>query len=176
MTEEAEYENLSWDEIVSMCRHLAFEIWRGFAPDVIVAISRGGLIPARILADFLGIKRIYVMGIEFYEEPGRHGKKPRITQQIPKKLVKRKKVLLVDDISDTGESLKAARKQLKGALRVKTATLSFKPKSKYRPDFFVQTTTKWVVYPWEKEETYKGGEIDKMLKETEFELSEYKGA
>jgi hypothetical protein len=68
--------------------------------------------------------------------------------------LKGKKVLLVDDIADSGRSLAVAKDYItkKGAKEVRTATLHYKPESASKPDYFVVTTTAWVVYPWERHE------------------------
>ncbi|NHJ05630.1 MAG: phosphoribosyltransferase, partial [Candidatus Heimdallarchaeota archaeon] len=62
-----------------------------------------------------------------------------------------KKILLVDDVSDSGRSLDFAIKHLSkfNYLEMKTATIHYKPKSIFKPDFFISETDKWIVYPWE---------------------------
>jgi hypothetical protein len=71
--------------------------------------------------------------------------------------VAHKKVLLVDDIADSGESLKLAKTHLQqqGAHEVKTATLYQKSHSTTTPDFYEKQTTNWVVFPWDTKETLR---------------------
>ncbi|RLG19701.1 phosphoribosyltransferase [Candidatus Micrarchaeota archaeon] len=144
---------LTWPEVQNMCEQLAVLIKNsGFEPDVIVGIARGGWVPARILSDFLDHEQIASMRVEFYTKPGETKKKPKITQKVST-AIKGKRVLLVDDVSDSGNSLKLARESLKGAKEVRTATLHFKPGSIFKPDYYIGETSDWIVYPWEAKET-----------------------
>jgi len=150
-----ELEYISWDDVDRMCEKLAQMIHNsGFTPDIIIGIGRGGWIPARLLSDALGIKGLFAVRVEFYKSIGKTGgRKPVITQRVPKRIFKGKKVLVVDDVADTGGSLLTIKGMLSGAGEVRTAALHFKPTSKIKPDFFVETTSAWLVYPWEKYET-----------------------
>ena len=142
---------INWDTAVEYCEQLAHKI--DFKPDVIVGISRGGLVPARILSDILNNKNLAVLGIIFYKGVGARTKSPQITQDLTKDL-KGKKVLVVDDVSDTGKSLIVAKDYIanKGASEIKVATLHYKPHSKFKPDYYIRTTDAWIVYPWERHE------------------------
>jgi hypothetical protein len=68
--------------------------------------------------------------------------------------IKGKRVLLVDDIADTGTSLLAAKKHMeeKGASAVRIACIHRKPGSALEPDYYVMTSGAWIVYPWEMHE------------------------
>lgn len=147
---------VSWDEASKLCEGLASLVSAsGFRPDAIVGVSRGGLVPARLLSDILGVGELYTIRVAFYIGPGKAAPEPKILQPLAERL-DGKKVLLVDDVSDTGKSLAAAKKHVQemGA-DVKVATLHFKPHSGFRPDFFVAETVAWIVYPWERHETAK---------------------
>ncbi len=137
---------INWETTIEYCERLAGMI--DFEPDVIVGISRGGLVPARILSDILG-KRVLILGMEFYKGINERKDRPAITQELPK--LEGLKILLVDDVSDSGKSLVTAMELLKGN-KVKTATLHYKPHSSYKPDYFVETSNSWIVYPWEVHE------------------------
>jgi len=144
---------LTWGQIDTMCEELAEEIARSrFRPDVIVGIARGGWVPARLLSDKLHHTEVASMRVEFYVEPGVTETVPRLTQP-PSASMRAKKVLLVDDVSDTGHSLALAHRSIKGAKEVRTATLHYKPHSIFKPDYYIAKTDKWIVYPWEVEET-----------------------
>ena len=127
-----------------------------FRPDMIVGISRGGWIPARILADLLNIPKLANITVEFYVGIAKTRKKPTITQSVSLP-VKEKKILIVDDLADTGESLKLVSSYLKdqGASEVKLATIFYKPWSVIIPHYFPQETSQWVVFPWEMKETIR---------------------
>jgi len=149
------FDFVSWREVDACCGLLARRIKHaGFKPDIIVGIARGGWVPARLLSDLLLNRNVASIKIEFYEKAGVPGTKPRITQPVSTS-VRGKRVLLVDDVADTGESLAAAVAHLKrrGAKEIKVATLHYKPQSIFKPDFFIGETSDWLVYPWEREET-----------------------
>ncbi|RLG91664.1 MAG: phosphoribosyltransferase [Candidatus Hecatellales archaeon] len=119
-----------------------FRLWEkiledGFKPDLIVAILRGGYFPAKVLAELFGGLNLKTVEIKFYRNIDRK-EKPKIVQPLYG-YVKRKKVLLVDDVTDTGKTLTLAVKHLnrKGALKVKTATIHKKVWSKIKPDYYV---------------------------------------
>lgn len=137
---------INWATAIRYCEELSGKI--DFKPDMIIGISRGGLVPARIMSDILGIKDVAILGVRFYSEIGKTGEGPVITQDITMD-IKGKKILIVDDVADSGKSLIFARERLKDAKEVRTATLHYKPGSEYRPDYFVETATAWIVYPWE---------------------------
>ncbi len=147
---------VSWDNIEEDCIILYDKIRKNFKFDCIVAICRGGWIPARIISDLSGVKDVGNLRIESYDVYNKN--EARITQDISID-VKGKNVLLVDDIADTGDSLMLAKNYLikKFPKNLMTATLHYKVTSKIRPDFFAEETDAdtWIIYPWEKRETAK---------------------
>lgn len=150
-----EYLKLSWDDIEEQCGVLAKGIEERAVPfDIIIGISRGGWVPARILSDILGNDEIDTVRVKFYESVDKTAKEPVIllSTQID---IKGKDILLVDDIADTGESLIATIEHLKekNAKSIFVATLVKKPQSKVTPDLFVRETPNWVIFPWEINET-----------------------
>lgn len=163
MVTSCEYIAPSWDKIYEMLCDLALGIRRSkFKPDLIVGVSRGGWVPARVLSDLLENVRTANVKIEFYVGIEKTVRKPAITQPISEDISNRI-VLVVDDVADTGESLRAAvnHVQGRGALSVKTVTIYYKPHSSFKPDFFADTTSNWIVFPWERLEVTK-----LLLKET----------
>jgi hypoxanthine phosphoribosyltransferase len=151
--ENLHFLHLSWDNIQALTEALAKKIEAsGFKPDVIVAVSRGGFDPARILCDQLSIRRLASVQLEAYDGMV---KRPEPIVVLPVNAdLRGKKVLLVDDVSDSGASLVKAREHLmeKSAAEVKVATLHIKPWSKYVPDYYSERVDSWVVYPWELKE------------------------
>lgn len=142
----------SWDQIYDMLIELAKRVKdSGFRPDLIVGVCRGGWAPARIMSDLLENANTASIRIEFYLAPGVTARKPVISQGIMVP-VKGANVLVVDDVSDTGESLKVAVEHLDvcGAKAIKTATLYYKPQSIFKPDFFIVQTEQWIIFPWER--------------------------
>ena len=157
MCADVDYEVPTWSQIYELLLCLSQKIQsQRYNPDVIVGISRGGLVPARILTDLLETPQLSIIQIEFYADINQTFQKPSLKQPLTVN-VAGKKVLLVDDIADSGESLKLAKNHLQdqGAQEIKTATLYKKPQSAIIPDFYEKQTTKWVVFPWETKETLR---------------------
>lgn len=143
---------LSWDDGAKLTEEL-IEKTVDYNPDILVGVSRGGLVPLRIFADVLDMKKIGVLGIQFYKAIGKTNKFPEITHDMPLD-IKGKKILIIDDVADTGKSLVEAKKYIekKGAKEIRTATLHYKPTSEIVPDYYIATTTDWIIYPWEVHE------------------------
>jgi hypoxanthine phosphoribosyltransferase len=122
-----------------------------FKPDCIVGIGRGGLVPAVYLSDRLGVNKLYVIKVGFYKKD-RRNRRPVVHQKPPLGSI-HGNVLVVDDVADTGETLMLVKKLLKRhAGEIRIATLHYKPHSKLKPDFFVHTTKRWIIYPYQKVE------------------------
>ena len=152
-----DYEVPTWNQIYDMLFSQSQKIQNNnYKPDILVAIARGGLIPARILADLLEMSTFEVIQIEFYSDINQTKLEPTLKQTLTTNLVG-KKALLIDDIADSGESLKLAKTHVlqKGASQIATATLYFKPMSITIPDFYEKQTINWVVFPWETKETLR---------------------
>jgi hypoxanthine phosphoribosyltransferase len=163
-----EYLRLSWSDIEAQCKQIASEI-RGkkLKFDVIVGLARGGWIPTRLLSDYLDIDELHTVRVKFYRGVGQHLENPLILH--PTQFdIQGKRVLLVDDIADTGESLIATLEHLKekSSDRVFVVTLVKKPHSKFTPDIYAKETSAWVVFPWEVKETINSIK-QKGLKELE---------
>lgn len=148
--------HLSWDDIENDCKVIANQV--NFKVDVIIAITKGGLPMATILASKY-LDNPPVITIQLQETV--HGKQKANYQAKSVDLISPlnsypiadKRVLIVDDVSDTGttiiETIKIAKK-LKPKLLI-TATLHYKPRTKKMPDIFAQKVENdvWIVYPWD---------------------------
>src|SRR3989475_9823283 len=142
----------SWDDVYDMMIELARQIKSaGYSPEVIVGVSRGGWPPARVMSDLLENPNLANMKVEFYKNIGVTAKRPKITQPVTSQ-VSGKRVLVVDDVSDSGHSLRVASKHLarKGAREIKVCTLYLKPKSVFKPNHYARTTSQRVSFPWER--------------------------
>jgi hypoxanthine phosphoribosyltransferase len=152
-----EFEILSWDQIYDLILKLAKAVrTSGFEADLIVGVSRGGWIPARIMSDLLGNRNLANVTAEFYVGVAETKQEPSITQTVSAS-VDDKKVLVVDDLADTGKSLKLVTAHLKnqGASEVRIATIYYKSWSITVPDYYEKETRRWIVFPWEQNETVK---------------------
>jgi hypoxanthine phosphoribosyltransferase len=153
----AEFEVPTWSQIYAMLVSQAEKIrCSGFKSDVIVGLTRGGWVPARVLSDSLEIHALATVGVEFYLGVSETISKPVLTQGVSLD-VRGKKVLLVDDVTDTGGSLRLAIEHLeqRGVGEVQVATVYRKPLSVITPEFYEKETQCWVVFPWEVKETLK---------------------
>jgi len=151
------YEAPSWGRIYEFCTQVANQIKRsGYKPDLLVAISRGGWIPGRVLSDLLENPNLATIKVEHYIGIYKTHARPKITQPLPIE-VKGKRILLVDDIADSGKSLKLVKKHLfdQDAVDVKICALYYKPWSIVTPDFYARRTDAWICFPHEIYETIK---------------------
>jgi len=151
------YEVPMWSQIYDYLLALAQKIrCSSFRPDVVVAIGRGGLVPARVLVDLLEARQLATIQVEFYVGLGETKEQPALKQELALP-VDGRKVLLVDDIADSGRSLQYAVNYLlgQGACEVKIATVYYKARSCVEPDFYEKKTDCWVVFPWEAKETLR---------------------
>ena len=121
--------------------------------DAVVGIARGGFPPARFLCDFLNIEKLYSIQIKHY---GSGAEQKENVEILNKNIgeVKNKKILLADDVNDSGKSLKSASELLKSASLLKTAVLHEKDTTEFKSDFSGETIDewRWLIYPWAKTE------------------------
>ena len=142
----------TWDYMDRLCRKVAEQIIDdGFEPEIIVALARGGWFAGRVLCDLLGLDDLTSLKIEHYVGI-RKDKKVEIRYPLLEESVSGKKVLIVDDIANTGESLKKAKEHVieRGATEVKTATLQLLSTSRFTPDYFGEYIEEWawIIFPW----------------------------
>lgn len=147
-----QYQPVSWNQYIDCAQQLAEAILtRKPPPDEIVAIVRGGLTLGHILSDHLRIP-ISLITIQSYT-----GIKSQGELKLTAKLhasIKGKHVLLVDDVADTGKTFVRAIKYLHRLqpYEISTVSMFYKTHSIYRPDYFAETTSKWVLFPYEPTE------------------------
>lgn len=149
-----DYEVLTWPEVGQHCFSLAKKIIEsGEEFDRIVALARGGVSIAQSIGDLLGIKPISVIRSELYTGINSTAKTPIITESLSAS-IKNERILLIDDLADSGESLLFATQYLHahGPAVIKTATLASKPWTKLEPDYYVFTSKAWIIFPWETRE------------------------
>jgi hypoxanthine phosphoribosyltransferase len=153
----AKFEVPTWNKICDMLLSQAEKIRQSsFKPDVIVGVTRGGWVPARVLSDLLGVPDFATVRVEFYLGVTETRNEPVLIQGVSA-AVTGKKVLIVDDVADTGKSLQLAREHVlqQGATEVKIATVYRKPWSVIKPDYYETETSCWVVFPLETKETIR---------------------
>lgn len=144
----------NWDYIYNLCRNISKEIKNsGYEPDIIIALARGGWFAGRVLCDFLGLDDLSSLKIEHYIGAAAIDTgEPYIRYPISDGVIENKKVLIVDDIVDTGESMLSAKVYVEGRnpKEVRTASLQYLGSSKIDPDYVGERLEdwSWIVYPW----------------------------
>lgn len=148
-----DFEFISWEKLYHLCFLLKERISKKKPNfDKIVAISRGGLVVARILSDLLNLP-ISNFTIVAYKEIGKM-ESPRVVEGLASS-VAGQRLLLVDEIVDSGKTLFRGRAYLKnfGPKLILSAVPIVKSRANPKPDFFVKITEKWVIFPYEVCET-----------------------
>jgi hypoxanthine phosphoribosyltransferase len=144
-----------WDELHDFAKNTAEKIKESdFHPDVIIGLSRGGLVPARMFCDFLHVKSCFTIKVDHWGITASKDGKAKLTHKLDMDLTDRN-VLIVDDITDTGQSMELSKKHIEelNPASVKTATLIHLKHSKYVPDFYGhERDWAWIVFPWNKRE------------------------
>ncbi|TEU10005.1 phosphoribosyltransferase [Candidatus Bathyarchaeota archaeon] len=142
---------MSWELFQSLARETAGKIIdSGYAPDFMVGIARGGWVLSRVLCDFLGIKDLVSLKVEHWGVTATPDGKAQLKYPFDVDLTGRR-VLMVDDITDTGESMMIAVDYVrtKNPAEVRTAALRHIIGSKFTPDYYGdEITWRWVVFPW----------------------------
>lgn len=144
-------ETLTWPIFGEASRELATEVVRsGFMPDVVVAIARGGMLLAGSIAYALGSKSCGALNVEFYTGVGERLEHPVVLPpMLDHAALEGKRVLLVDDVSDSGRTLAMVLAMLRdGGSEVRTVCLYSKPGTVQQPDFVWRTTDRWIDFPW----------------------------
>jgi hypothetical protein len=143
----------NWDYIYDLCRGVSNQVKRDdFEPDVVVALARGGWFAGRCICDFLGMDDLTSLKMEHYVGTAQKSSEPEVRYPMPEGSVKGKDVLIIDDIADTGGSIKRADEYVneRDAGEVRTATLQLLQTSEFEPDYIGERLEEWawVVYPW----------------------------
>ncbi len=151
------FEAPTWDYLYELCIVLADLVRASeYKPDILVGVARGGWIPARLLSDFLENPNMANVKVEFYLDINKTAHDPVITQPVSVP-VAGKRVLIVDDVADSGKSLKLVKESLQaqGAAEVRVACAYYKPWSILKPDYYAKETRGWVIFPHEVKETVR---------------------
>ena len=136
------------------------EAVKHYRPDVVVAVARGGLTVAGALAYALGVKNCGTANVAFYTGVDERLDVPVV---LPPPLdmvdVAGLRVLVADDVADTGHTLRLVREVLaQHVAEARTAVLYHKPRSVVRPDYTWRETERWIEFPWSAEPPVVGGE------------------
>jgi len=132
-----------YDDILSMCQNLEHDVSK-MRPDLIVGVTRGGLLPAVHLSHALDIPMITI------QWQTRDDTKREINEEVMQALAEKKTVVFVDDINDSGKTFKEIKKAYQGgkyvALAERHGTVFKSDARSLRLD-----DQRWIVFPWEKD-------------------------
>ncbi len=123
----------------------------GYNPDVVLAIMNGGYYPAKFISDALNIPMLKI-GIKSYN--GQQKGNTVVYSDIDGDIRKYNKILVVDDLAETGKTIKETLRILENKMKekeyeVKTATIFLKPQSEIKNIINVEVTNEWIVFPYE---------------------------
>jgi len=155
MTDTAEpaidKDHVAWSDLDDLVLSMA-ESLGGMAFDVMLAITRGGLVPAGMLAYRLRLRNILVAAVEYYDDEGLPGPHPTFLQFPADPLLRGQRVLIVDEVWDSGTTIAAVTDRVRQAGGIPTtAVLHYKPTHSAvegEPDVYAVETDRWVVYPF----------------------------
>jgi hypoxanthine phosphoribosyltransferase len=145
-------ELVSWHSVAQLSNRVAQKIEQdGFKPDIVIAIARGGYVPARILCDRLDIYNLTSIRIAHYTGGSTKLEQARLSMPLAIE-IKGMNVLLVDDVTDTGDTFRLALEHVKSFApqTIKTAVIHHKTISELVPDYYATMIRKWrwIIYPW----------------------------
>ena len=146
-----ECEAMDWNAFYKLARQVANKInSSGYKPDIIVGLARGGWVLARVLCDFVGIKDLVSLKVEHWGVTATPDGTAKLKYPLNVDLTG-KKVLVVDDITDTGESMLVTVDYIKSLKpsEVRTAALQRITSAKFNPDYVGEEIAwRWVIFPW----------------------------
>jgi hypoxanthine phosphoribosyltransferase len=143
----------NWEYIYGLCRDVSDEVRASaFEPEIVVALARGGWFAGRCTCDFLGLDDLTSLKMEHYVGTAQKSGEPTVRYPMPEGSVEGKDVLIIDDIADTGGSIKRAHEYVadRDPGTIRTATLQLLGTSEFEPDFVGERLAEWawIVYPW----------------------------
>lgn len=156
------FKHIGWGAVEEMCSRLAAAVKTAAGAaryDVLLAVTRGGMVPATILAQALEVRNVLTATVIFYTDEGDkfYGmSEPRFLAFPNPERLEGKRVLVVDDVWDSGRTAVAVRQRVVGAAAdvCDVCVLHYKEKQtlygELKPTFFAAGTDDWIVYPWER--------------------------
>jgi hypoxanthine phosphoribosyltransferase len=148
-SQSGEFLDMSWEMFGELCRALALRVSRNFEPEIVVGIARAGVLPGAVVASILG-KDFYSLTISRRKGGEVVRERPEVLSAAPHQC-RGKRVLLVDEITSSGDTLRLALAALRdtGPGEIRTATSFARPRG-FRPDFVALETDATVIFPWDR--------------------------
>jgi hypoxanthine phosphoribosyltransferase len=149
-----ERETLTYELFGQAVRDLARQVDdSGFEPDWIVSIARGGLLIGGAIGYALPLKNIATINVEFYTDVDERRDVPVVLPPVLNLVdLQNTKVLVVDDVADTGETLEMVIDLLSPAVdELRSLVIYEKSRSVVQPDYVWKRTDQWINFPWSTE-------------------------
>lgn len=139
---------LTWELFGELCRALALRVYREYEPEVVIGIATAGVLPAAVIADILQVD-FYSMKIS-RRAGGEVRERPQLLSTTPVHAAG-KRVLLVDEITTSGDTMRLALAALRDVVptEIRTATC-FCRTTGYVPNFHALATDALIVFPWDR--------------------------
>lgn len=153
MTEPDAKRYLSWKDVEDLVDRLVLLLPSNY--DHLLVVTRGGMIPAALVSQLIGMRDIIVAAVMFYSGPDSRLPEPLFLQFPEDPLITGKRILVMDDVWDSGSTSVAVAERLRRAgAQPEVAVLHYKPgRSSFpanQPDYFVEETEDWIIYPWQR--------------------------
>lgn len=147
--------SLTWDEVMAACKAICQEADESFGPQAVVGIAVGGLVPATIIASILQVD-LYPCLVTRKRRGRVVRERPEVIMSVSEQ-VKGRRVLVVDEMVMTGETMRVVTKECKkiGAKAVKTAAIWVSSDS-WKPTFYAMESHGYVQFPWNVEVLFRG--------------------
>lgn len=148
-----ETKRIEWADIERMISELVSQL-PSHVYDNILVITRGGMVPACLISERTDIRNILCAAVVFYQGQSPALPAPLFVQFPSDDQVGGRRILVVDDVWDTGSTIVAVRDRLRNAgAQVECCVLHYKPThSRFPgdgPDFYAEEVSGWVLYPWD---------------------------
>lgn len=156
-------EVMSWDDLGLGSRQLAEAVHADdWIPDLVLGISRGGLLVAGALAYALGVKNTATISVEFYTGIDERLELPMLLPPVPDLVdLTSARVLIADDVADTGATLELVHDFCAGRVaEARIAVLYEKSRSTVSSEYVWRRTDRWITFPWSALPPVTGGEAE----------------
>jgi len=154
---------MTWDDLGTGSRELAETMLADdWIPDLVLGISRGGLLIAGALAYTLGVKNTATISVEFYTGIDERLELPMLLPPVPELIdLGEARVLIADDVADTGATLELVRDFCAGRVaEARVAVLYEKSRSTVSCEYVWRRTDRWITFPWSALPPVTGGEAE----------------
>ncbi len=154
MREEA----VTWGEFEKLMDHLMSQFYGAF--DALLMVTRGGIVPGGMIAEARNIKYVLTAAVHFSDVEEKLLAWPTFLQFPEDELLEDRRVLIIDDVWDSGRTVNTVRGRVENAgARPEVAVVHYKPGQsmfKTKPEYYAAVTDAYIIYPWEAQGGLEG--------------------